>query len=787
MPVLYRKLQRELWHLRSQVLAIALVVGGGVAVWMMALVSYSSLNETRDQYYRSSRFADVFVDLTRAPQRLLQQVQELDGVAQVESRLQAGAQLSLENFSDPVSARVLSLPDQGEPLLNRLHLSAGRLPDSRRDNEVVVIGSFADAHELAPGDALTANINGRLQSLRVVGVAESSEFIYVIPPGSMLPDYHRYAILWMARRPLAAALDMEGAFNSVLVKVTRSASVETLVDHLDQIFRPYGSTGAYSRADQFSNRFLDEELKQLRTMALIFPAIFMSVAMFLINVVISRLIATQRDVIAVLKAFGYSNAQVGVHYGLLVGAIMLLGILLGLGVGLWLGDAMAVMYMQYFRFPDLLFEVPLLLTVAVSLLSLLAGWGGAWGALSRAFRLAPAAALGPEPAPRYRRMMLERLWPGLAMGQLTRMLMRGLERRPSRTLFSVLGVAFATAIVVLGTFQFDSVNLMVHVQFQRAQQEDITVALVQPRSQKVVHELAAIPGVRYAEGSLTIPVRLHSGHRSWRVALTGLSASSRLSRRIDTQLQDLPLPEEGLVLTDFLLEELALAPGDAVMVEWLDGSGRHTSVPVVAGSREFIGLGAWMSLPALQRLYGRGEQVNQLQATIDPSARQSVLDALVERPLVAGVSERSAMLDAFYETLGKTFLTFTFVNSLLGGVIAFGVVYNTVRISLAERGRELASLRVLGYRPWEVDHILLAELALLLLLGVPLGWLIGQYLGMLMMWLMQSELYRAPLLITGHTLGLSATVVLVSALLSSWVAVRRVARLDLVQVLKTRE
>lgn len=787
MSVLARKLRRELWHLRSQVLAIALVVGGGVAVCMMALVSYSSLNETRDQYYRSSRFGDVFVELTRAPQRLQDSVQQLDGAAQVESRLQASAQLTLADFSDPVSARVLSLPDQGEPLLNRLLLRAGRLPDARRDNEVVVIGSFAEAHGLAPGDTLNANINGRLQRLRVVGVAESAEFIYVIPPGSMLPDYQRYAILWMARRPLAAALDMEGAFNSLVIKVASGASAATLIAQLDQLLRPYGSTGAYAREDQFSHRFLDEELKQLRTMALIFPAIFMSVAMFLINVVISRLIATQRDVIAVLKAFGYSNIQVGVHYGLLVGAIMVLGVVLGLAAGLWLGDAMAVMYMQYFRFPDLLFEVPLLLTVLVIVLTLVAGWGGAANALSRAVRLAPAAALGPEPAPRYRRMLLERVWPGVRLGQLTRMLMRGLERRPSRTLFSVLGVAFATAIVVLGTFQFDSVNLMVHVQFQRAQQQDITVSLVQPRSPAAVHELRALPGVYRVEGSLALPVRLHNGHRSWRTAITGVEPGAMLSRRIDTDLAELRLPPEGLVLTDFLLDELSLRPGEHVTVEWLDGSGRRIRVPVVAGSRDFIGVGAWMALPALQRLYGRGEQVNQLQLTVDDGARQSVLDALIDRPLVAGVSERSAMLDAFYDTLGKTFLTFTFVNSLLGGVIAFGVVYNTVRISLAERGRELASLRVLGYRAAEVDHVLLAELAILLLLGVPLGWLIGQYLGMLMMWLLQSELYRAPLLITGHTLGLSATVVLVSAILSSLVAVRRVAGLDLVQVLKTRE
>ena len=785
--VLDRKLLRELRHLRGQVLAIALVVGGGVAVCMMSLVNYSSLNDTRDNYYRSHMFADAFVDMTRAPQRLLDEVRALQGVARAEARVQTSLRLQVGGFDDPVSGRVLSLPDEGEPRLNRIFLRAGRLPDSRRSNEVVVIGSFAEAHDLRPGDSLEAIINGRWQVLRVVGIAESPEFVYVIPPGSMLPDYHRYAILWMAERPLAAATDMAGAFNSVLISMEPGAVEQHLLDELDRLFRGFGSTGAYGREDQFSHRFLSEELKQLRTMAMLFPAIFMTVAIFLINVVIGRLVATQRDVIAILKAFGYSNLQVSLHFAKLVSLIMLLGIFLGIAGGVWLGDAMAGMYTEYFRFPEMLFRVPPLPTLAVVVVGLLAGLTGAHGALTRAFRLPPAQAMGPEPPPAYRHTLMERALAGIHLSQPSRMILRSLERRPLRTLMSVSGIALATAIVVLGTFQFDSVNLMVHTQFSRVQQEDMTVSLVNPRSHRAAREVVRIDGVRAAEASLAVPVRLRSAHRSWRVALVGLTAASQLSHRVDTELNHVALPGEGVLLTEFLLQALAVSPGDLVTVEWLDGSGERSEVAVSGSTREFIGVGAWMALPELQRLRGRGAEINQLQISIDPDRRSDVLEALQGRPLVAAVSERRAMLDAFYETLGRTFLTFTFVNSLLGGVIAFGVIYNTVRISLAERGRELASLRVLGYRAAEVDHILLAELALLMLVGIPLGWLIGQQLAVLLIWLMQSELYRIPLLFTERTLGLSATVVVLSALLSGVVAVRRVATLDLIEVLKTRE
>lgn len=787
LSVLDRKLLRELFHLRGQVLAIALVVAGGIAVCVMSLVNYASLSETRSHYYRQHGFADVFIDLTRAPRHLHEQIRRLDGVAKAEVRVQSSLRLQLDGFADPVSGRVLSLPDMGEPGLHRLFLRAGRLPDARRSDEVVVIGSFAEAHNLKPGDSLGAIINGRWQTLRIVGVAESPEFIYVIPPGSMLPDYHRYAILWMSERALAAATDMQGAFNNVLLSLQPGASEAALIDQLDDLFRRYGSTGAYGRDDHASDRFLSEELAQLRTMALLFPTIFMSVAVFLINVVVGRLVSTQRDVIAVLKAYGYSNLQVSVHFGKLVSLIMLLGIALGNVGGLALANALTGVYVEYFRFPTLLFSVPLSQVVLVALIGLLAGLGGAYGALRRAFRLSPAAAMGPEPPPLYRRARLERLFALIRFSQPGRMILRSIERRPLRSLMSVLGVAMATAIIVLGTFQFAAINLIVHSQFARVQQEDMTVALVNPGTVSSAYELARIDGVRAVEASLAVAVRLRSGHRSWRVGLIGMQPDAQLSLRVDTSLQRIALPEKGLLLTEFLLEELQVSPGDTLTVEWLDGSGEQSEVTVAGGSREFVGVGAWMSLPELQRLRGRGAEINQLQLAIDPEARSTVLEALQDRSQVAGVSERQAMLTAFNETIGRSFLTYTFFVALLGGVIAFGVIYNTVRISLAERGRELASLRVLGYRPSEVDHILLGELALLLLPGIPLGWLIGQQLAWLLVHLMESELYRIPLIFPAQTLGLAATVVILSAILSGMVAVRRVAKLDLIEVLKTRE
>lgn len=785
--VLNTKLRRELWQMRGQVLAIALVIAGGVAVCVMSLVNYSSLLATRAQYYEQYQFAEVFSALKRAPRHILQEIGELPGVARYEGRVEGGAKLEMPGFTDPVSARLVSIPPDGQPDINRLFIREGRLPAPGRNQEAAVIGSFAEAHDLSLGDRFQGIINGRRQVLVLTGIVESPEFIYVIPPGAMLPDYQRYGVLWMSREALEAAMDMEGAFNSLLVTLRPGYSVASVADALDRILARYGATGAYGRDDQFSHRFLSDELNQLKTMATVFPLIFMGVAMFLLNVVISRLISTQRDIIAVLKAFGYGNRQIAWHYSKLVIVIAAIGLSLGLVLGLWLGRSLGELYMDFYRFPGLLFRVNPLWMVLLAALTITVAWLGAWRAIRQAAGLPPAEAMRPEGPARYRVTLAEQLLSRVRFSQPSRMIVRQLSRRPARTLLSMSGIAMATAIVMVGNFQFDSVSLMVHTQFARVQQQDLAATFIDPVNSAALYGMERQPGIRYVEGRRTVSARLKFGHREWRSAVTGIPADARLQFVVDRNLERVTLPAEGLLLTDYLARELAVRAGDTLELELLEGDLRTVRVPVAGVTSEFLGVGVYMNLDALNRALGDGPLINQALINLDPDKASAVYDSLRETPGVLGLSIRQAMLDSFYDTLARTFLTFTFFNSLMGGIIAFGVVYNTIRISLAEKGRELASLRVLGYTHNEIAHILLGEVALLLLLGVPLGWLIGQGLALLIVTAMQTELYRVPLTITSQTLGVSALVVVVSAIASGIIAWWRLKALDLVAVLKTRE
>lgn len=773
--------------MRGQVLAIMLVIVGGVGVCVMSLSTYDSLLNTRDTYYREYNFGHVFARLKRAPDSLKRAIAEIPGVAVAETRVVAQVNLEVPGFSDPVTGWLTSIPDGRQPRINRLYMLSGRLPDHRRDNEILISDAFAEAQQLKEGDNIVIIINGRRRSMEIVGVAMSPEYIYQIAPGAVFPDYKRFGVLWMANRPLSIAYDMEGAFNDVVLSLQPGASTNAAIEQLDLLLDRYGGRGAYDREDQFSNMFLKEEFAQLKTMAYLFPTIFLAVAVFLLNVVINRLINTQREIVAILKAFGYSNWQVGLHYTQLVLSITGLGILGGFALGIYLGELMTETYTDYYRFPVLLYVVSPAIFIGVGFTTMAAAMMGTWRAVRSAADLPPAEAMRPEPPQFYSRSWLEALGVQRWLSPPSKMIMRHMQKKPMKTALSVVGLSLACAIMMVGNFQHDAVKLMMHVQFKMAQKQDIEVRFYEPVAKKALSTLRAIPGVEYVEGLRNVPIKLHFEHRSFRTTLQGIPADSKLIHVLTTELEDIPMPEQGLMVVEHLGKKLGFKAGDVVTVESLEGHKRSYPVTVTELSQQYLGVGSYMRRDNVNRLMAEGEAVNSALLTIDPQQSDTIYARLKEMPLVAGINIRQSVIESFHNTLKTVLLTFTFINALLGGVIAFGVVYNTVRIALAERGRELASMRVLGYTHGEVAYILLGELSLLTLLSIPVGFVLGSWLCEFLAFRMQSDLFRVPLVLTSYTYAFSAFVVIVSALFSGLLVSHRLRGLDLVEVLKTRE
>jgi len=788
MAVLDRKLRRDLWHLRGMVAAISLVLLGGIATFVMSRVTYQSLSVTQQRYYADQRFADVFVGLVRAPEAVAERLAALPGVNEVETRVTAVANLEIEGFDDPVTARIVSLPEHGEALLNVPWLRRGRLPDPHADHEVTVSDDFAAAHEFGPGDRITAVIKGRRKQFTVTGVTLSPEFMYAIPPGGIFPDHERYGILWMNRRALATALDMDGAFNDVSFSLQRGADARDVIDAVDVVLARYGGAGAYERADQFSHRFITEELRGLATMATVFPVIFLGVAAFLLNVVITRLIALEREQIGTLKAFGYETSAIARHYLKLVLAITSFGLAAGIGAGLWFARGMASVYQTFYSFPYLeLYLAPAVFMQAVTV-TLVAGLAGTALAVQRAASLPPAVAMRPEPPPMYRATILERAGLRRRLAEPSRMIVRHIARRPLRSGLTVLGISAAVGILMITNFQRDSIGWMIDVQYVLASREDMTVMFTDPTPRRALYSLEALDGVTLAEGFRAVPVRLVHGHHSYRTSVEGVEPGAELQRVLDMSLRPVPIPAEGVVLTEYLASEiLRIEPGQMLRIEVLEGRREVLEVPVAGVTRQYLGVNAYLSRESLNRLLREGPAISGARLAVDPARQVEVYRELRRMPRVAGTVVRENSIKQFNEMMEQTILFFSLITALLGAFVAFGVVYNSARIALSERGRELASLRVLGFTRGEVGYILLGEIGLLTLLALPLGFAFGRALSAYLAAAFASDLYRIPLIVQPATYSLAASVVLISFAASAVLIWRRIAALDLVEVLKTRE
>ncbi len=782
-----RMLLRDFWHLRGQLIAAAMVVACGIASFVSMRAMYESLITARDDYYRAQRFADVFVQLKRAPDSLAGRIREIPGVAEVRTRVVMGVTLDVPGLPEPASGRLVSIPDRRQPMLNDLFLRQGRYVEPGRADEVIASEAFAAANRLAVGDTLGAVINGRWERLRIVGIALSPEYIYEVGPGAVFPDNRRFGVLWMGHEALSAAFDMDGAFNDVALSLSAGADEADVIARLDLMLERFGGLAAYGRYDQVSNRFISDEIAQNRIASTYIPAIFLGVATLLLHLVLSRLAALQRTQVGLLKAFGYPATTVAMHYLKLAVATVLAGVALGTAAGLYLGDSLTGLYQDYYRFPQLDFQAsPEVLGLGV-LISLAAASIGAVGAVARALALPPAEAMRPEPPASFHAGAFERTFFQRMLPPTGRMIVRSIVRRGWKSVLSLLGIACAAGMLVMGGFLFDAIDHLKRVQFHEIQRDDVTVFFVVPESPRVRHDLSRLPGVLRAEPFRVVPARLRFEHRMRRIDIVGLGAGDELYRLIDRQLRPIALPPEGLVLSRKLAELLRVSPGESVSVEVLEGGRPVRGIQVAALADDLVGIAAYMDVRALNRLMREDAVASGARLAVDPRHAPELNETLKRIPAVAGAAFREATLRSFQELLDRSLMVTTIINVVFACIIAFGVVYNGARIALSERGNELASLRVLGFTRREVAAILLGEQGMLTALAIPVGFAFGVLICWWLTTRLDTEMYRIPLVLSRATFAFSIVVVIAAALVSGILVARRLNRFDLVAVLKTRE
>ena len=788
MSVLDRKLFREVIRLRGQALTIAVVVASGVACYISLQSAWRALYDSRDLYYETNRFADVFVHLDRAPKSVASQIAELPGVARAYPRIVERVRLPMDDLISPARGDLISIPPTGKAPLNGLVLRAGRNLRPGRYDEVLINEPFADAHGLEPGDRLSAVINGKLRELLIVGHALSPEYVFAVDTGLLMPDDARFTPMWMHEDTIENAYQMEGAFNDMAVKLEPGANEDAVLGAIDRVLKPYGGLGALPREHQLSHSILTSEIQGIETLVIFLPGVFLGVAAFLLNVVFSRLVTLQRPQIAVLKAIGYGNRSIALHYFKMVAVIVSAGALIGLGLGVWLGKGLLAMYAEFFRLPELPQRVDLTVSANAILFSFVAGALGASLAVRAAVLLPPADAMRPPAPTRYKTAAIERWGWTKWFKQTALMVFREIWRRPGRTALSSLGIALALSIVILGRFGYDAYGPMMTVQFERQQREDLTVSFLDAMPERGLGYLAHVPGVEEVEGIRMTAVRMRSGHH-WRdTVLMGIPTDSRLRQLFSLDFKHVPIPEEGVLLTSVLGEILGVGPGDTIQIELKEGDHGNRELTVAGLIEEGFGLQGYVSKTNLHRLLRESPRFSSALLRIDAQSESEVQSRLNDIPAIQAVSRKSDAIASFEKQTDETMNVMTLIMTLFATAIAISIVYNNARVSLSMRGRDLATLRVLGFTRAEISSILLGEQAVQIAIAIPLGLALGTMgaKALIASWA-DPELFRMPFMISNQTYAFSVAVVLASGIASALLVRRKLDRLDLIGVLKTRE
>jgi putative ABC transport system permease protein len=781
---LRKKLLRDVWRLRYQCLTIALLVGCGIASFVAAVAASASMVASRDAFYADARLGDIFVQVKRAPRSILSRLSDLPGVATVDGRVVQDFRLEIPDSTDPVVARFVSLGWPREERLNQIKIRVGRLVEPGSTDEVVLGEALAQAWDLVPGSTITAVINEHKSKLRVVGIGVSPEFAWATGRAG-LPDPRHFGIVWMDEQALAKATNLVGAFNDVSIQLGARADPKEIMRAVDQILEPFGGLGAIERADQPSAKLVDQKIAQLAKLARTLPVLFLGIASFLLSVLLSRIVSTQREQIATLKALGFRTRELSQHYLEFSGIICCLGVVFGIALGILAAHGLLIMYARYFKFPVFIFRFHVWAIVGATAVAFAAGMGATLRAVQRAVAIPPAEAMRPEPPQSYHASRADQL--GRSIPPVMRLVLRDVLRRPVRLLLSAGSIALATAIVVAGSVLGDSMNNVLRLQFEVSHREALTIAFNQALDWRAIRDVAHIPGVIRAEGERLVPVRVRAGLRSRTTAILGIRPDTTLHQLLDVNARPLQLPSAGLSLSRVLAQSLDVHAGDVVDLEVLESDRRILHLPVASLIDDLLGFSGYMDASELAGLLNETPRANIALAAIDRQDIDAVTQRLDACPLVASVSRPDFDRDLVRAEVGDVFTVMSVMLALFAMAIAVGVVYNNARIALETRSRDLATMRILGFTRGELAAVLLGEQAIQVVLGIPLGLYLGRAMGGVWLSTIDRELLRVPISLAPSSYFAAVCVVLFAALVSALIVRRQSDRLDLVAVLKARD
>jgi putative ABC transport system permease protein len=773
-------------------LAVTGIIAVGVACLVTLVTAYRNLDDAKQLYYAQCQMADFSIELKKVPVSELEQIAAWPEVASIRPRIQQYVSVDLEGVAEPLNGLVLSLPDRKQPVLNDIVLRQGGYFSDQRDNEVIINDTFARRHRLYPGQWIKLILNNQQQELFIVGTAISSEFVYLLGAGSLTPDPERFGVFYLKQSFAEDILDFKGSANQVLGRLSASATGDSreVLRRAESRLSDYGVFSTTPLDDQMSNKFLTQEIQGLKSFAVVGPIMFLAAAALVMNVLLMRLAQQQRVVIGTLKALGYSDMQVFTHFlkfGLVVGAG---GGLVGCALGWWMASGMTNIYSTFFEFPDLVnrFRWSIHLTglgvsIGCAVLGCLRG--------SRAvLKLQPAEAMRPSPPRSGRKILIERIgWMWKMLGSGWRMVLRNLFRARLRTLAGIFGAAMGGGVLVNAFMTQESIVYFLDFQFEKITRSDYDLTFKDDRGREAIDEIAKLPGVDRVEPQLNVACTFANGSHRKKGSITGMLSNATLTIPRDLEGNPVRVPEHGLMMTRIMAEQLHVEVGDRLTFEPIKGDKTPRQATVTTISDSYLGTFVYADVRYLNRLIGEEYAISGVQVLGDGNLdhRRAFYKELKQMPALQSMASRRDMVKILTETLIEHQQIIIDIMLLFSGIVFFGTILNSSLVSLAERQREIATLRVLGYGPWKIGGLLFRESIITTLLGTFLGMPLGYLITVVTAETYASDMFRLPIITTADIWLKTLAYAVVFALLTQLVIQRTIHKMDWLDALKVQE
>ncbi len=790
--ILAKKLLNFIKHNKGQYAAATAVVVVGIMVYISLQTTYYNLSQSQSKFYRENNFADYYFQVVKAPEAVTKQISSIPGVKRVTGRIQKDVPIFKTN-QDRATARLVSYTLPMDDELNRITLEKGRsfaASQSGSSVEAVVDPKFGPANGISWGDTITVVVDGKERFVNIVGSANSPEFIYPMKDAAdILPDPAKFGIFMLENRQAQQLLDMDGQINQVLIEFLPGSDQTRIVESVEDILKPYGMLTSYPRKYQLSHAVLQAKLDGIGSVALYIPAIFLLMAAVIQFIILRRMVKTQRTQIGVMKALGYNNSQIMMHYTLYALAVSSVGAVLGIALGNLMAGGISDLFSFYFNLPGGLKSFDLgtiinALTLSVGI-GMVAGLTGSRGVLY----IQPAEAMRPEPPRSSSRSWLEK-WPALwgAFSPGWKMTLRNIGRNRGRFTVTVVGVMFAVSLLIIAFFYNDAVDYMMKKYFYQGETYDITVRFNSVVSEDELINISRLDGVRCVEAFMEVPVKIHFRGKGEDEILLAYPENMNMKKLQGENGQLIRVPGEGIIINQRTADKLGIIVGDQVEVETLMTTGPiHIETAYIAGvTQQLFGGGSYINLDQANRILG--ERHAATGAMIDVQADkideiQNQLDGMLG---IASVLSRQKEIQIFQEEMSAVTGAMSIII-FFAVVLGFAIIYNASVINFSERRRELTTLRVMGFTLHEISALMLKENILLMVGGIILGLPFGKLMVKSYVESAATEQFTLPVIIYPATYLFSAIGGIIFVMVAHYFAVRGIRELDLVATMKNTD